>query len=74
MRRCDVPIKDRIAVNAVKSEVHIPHWGVTLRTLFGAALDAWPEGQPGERRDFTVIHKEKAIAVFHVQKHPLEAN
>lgn len=61
--------KCRVEVNTVNSTVSIPHWGITLRTLFGAALEAWPEGQPGERREFTVLHKEKQIAVIQVQQH-----
>jgi len=60
---------DSIAVNTVNSTVTVPHWGITLRTLFGAALEAWPEGEPGESRDFAVILKGKHIADIHVKKH-----
>lgn len=62
---------DEIEVNPVNSEMTVPHWGITLRTLFGAALDAWPEGKPGDRREFKVVMKDKEIATIHVQKHPL---
>lgn len=61
--------KSRVEVNTVNSTVSIPHWGITLRTLFGAALEAWPDGKPGERREFAVFHKEKQIAVIQVQQH-----
>lgn len=61
--------KSRVEVNDVNSTVSIPHWGITLRTLFGAALEAWPDGKPGERRDFRVFHKDKQIAVIQVQQH-----
>lgn len=60
--------KSRIEVNTVNSIITIPHWGVTLRSLFGAALDAWP-GEAGETRQFSVHHKDKAIAVINVRKH-----
>lgn len=63
--------KTRVVVNTVNSTIETPHWGITLRTLFGAALDAWPEATPGERRPFTVIYKDKEIATITVQKHNL---
>lgn len=66
--------RDRIEVNTVNSEVHIPHWGVTLRTVFGAVLDAWPDAAPGERRDFKLIHKDKDVGTIHVRHHSIEAN
>lgn len=65
----DTQIRERVEVNDVNSQITVPHWGITLRSLFGAALEAWPNPQPGERRDYTVMHKEKAIAVLHVQQH-----
>lgn len=65
-----LPIKERLAVNPVNSTITIPHWGVTLRTLYGAAISAWPERKPGETREFTVVHKDKPIAVLSVQEHP----
>lgn len=66
--------KQRVEVNAVNSTIEVPHWGITLRTLFGAALEAWPEGQPGERRAFTVLLKDKEIGTIHVQKHQNQFN
>lgn len=66
-------MKTRIDVNTVNSQLMIPHLGVTLRTVFGAAIEAWP-GTPGERREFTIIHKGKAVGVLHVQHHPIETN
>lgn len=63
-------MKRAVTVNTVNSSVEVPHWGITLRTLFGACLDAWPEAKPGERRDFSVRFKDKEIGVIHVQKHP----
>lgn len=61
--------KQQVEVNTVNSSINVPHWGITLRTLFGAALAAWPEASPGERRDFTVHYKDKEIGTIHVQKH-----
>jgi hypothetical protein len=61
--------KQLVDVNTANSTISVPHWGITLRTLFGAALAAWPEAQPGERRAFTVLMKDKEIATIHVQKH-----
>ena len=58
-----------VEVNDVNSTVSIPHWGITLRTLFGAVLASWRDPQPGERRDFTVLHKDTPIAVIHVRQH-----
>ena len=56
-------------VNDVNSTIVIPHWGVTLRTLFGAALAAWPDPAPGARREYHVIHKGAHIATLFVQQH-----
>lgn len=63
------PIRAPVEVNDVNSTIAVPHWGITLRTLFGAALASWPDAQPGERRNFTVLHKDTPIAVLHVQQH-----
>ena len=35
--------KQRVEVNAVNRTIDVPHWGITLRTLFGAAIEAWPK-------------------------------
>lgn len=61
-------IKSRVTVNTVNSTITIPHWGITMRTLFGAALEAWP-GAPGESRQFAVQYKDKAVATINVQHH-----
>lgn len=63
------PPRELVEVNSVNSTIVIPHWGITLRTLFGAALAAWPGATPGERRSFTVLHKGAPIAVLAVQQH-----
>ena len=65
----DQAISRRVEVNAVNSTITVPHWGITLRTLFGAALDSWPEARPGESRAFTVLYKDKAIATLNVHQH-----
>lgn len=67
-------LRPRIKVNAVNNEVHIPHWGVTLRTVFGAVLDAWPDAAPGECRDFKLIHKDKDVGTIHVRQHSTDSN
>lgn len=64
----------RIEVSTVKNEVAIPHWGVTLRTVFGAVLEAWPDAAPGECRDFKLIHKDKDVGTIHVRQHSIESN
>lgn len=61
--------RDPIPVNADNSTLQIPHWGVTLRTLFGAAVAAWPDAQAGERKQFRVLHKGKEVAVLNIQQH-----
>lgn len=65
----DEQIRSRIEVNTVNSQAVIPHLGITLRTLLGACLEVWPEGKPGESRQFAVRYKEKEIAVLNVRKH-----
>lgn len=60
--------KTRIAVNTDNSTIEAPHLGVTLRTLFGAAVAAWP-GAPGQTRPFTVQYKGKDIATLNVHHH-----
>lgn len=61
--------REPIDVNATTRTIDAPHWGVTLRTLFGAALSTFGDARPGERRMFTVRLKGKPIATLHVQKH-----
>lgn len=58
-----------VTVNDVNSTITVPHWGITLRTLFGAALATWPDAQPGGRRQYTVLHKGAPIATLSVQQH-----
>lgn len=60
---------EAIEVNDVKSEISIPHWGVTLRRLFGAALQAQTTPLPGELRQYAVRHKGAHIATLNVQQH-----
>lgn len=58
-----------VTVNSVNSVICIPHWGVTLRTLFGAAIAAWPDPTPGACRDFRITYKGADIALLHVKQH-----
>lgn len=61
--------RQQVEVNTDNSTIELPHWGITLRTLFGAALAAWPEGKPGESRDFDVQFKDKSVGTIHVRHH-----
>lgn len=63
------PIRAPVEVNDVNSTLSVPHWGITLRSLFGAALANWPDPKPGERRSYTVLHKDTPIGIVHVQQH-----
>lgn len=58
-----------VTVNDVNSTIVIPHWGITLRRLFGAALASQVNPVPGERRQYTVLHKDAPIATISVQQH-----
>jgi hypothetical protein len=58
-----------LEVNAAERTIDAKHWGYTLRTLFGAALAACGDAQPGERRMFTLRMKGRPIATLNVQKH-----
>lgn len=61
--------KDRVEVDDARSELTIPHWGITMRTLFGAAVAGWANPQPGQVRQFTVRHKDAHIATINVRQH-----
>lgn len=65
----DATEKHRVAVNDGNSTIEVPHWGITLRTLFGAALASWPNPQPGESREYSVQHKDKTIGAITVRQH-----
>lgn len=58
-----------VVVNDVNSTVTIPHWGITLRRLYGAALAGQENPVPGQRRRYTVLHKDAPIATIFVQQH-----
>lgn len=57
-----------IEVDTDGASVTVPHWGITLRRLFGAALDAWPDAPPGATRDVDVIYKGAHVATLHVRQ------
>lgn len=61
--------REPVVVNDVNSTIVVPHWGITLRTLFGAALASWPDPQPGDRRQYTVLYKDAPIATLNVRQH-----
>ena len=63
MRR--IPLR----VNPATRTIDAPHWGYTLRTLFGAAVSALDDANPGEERTFTVRMKGRPIATISVRKH-----
>lgn len=58
-----------IEVDQDLRKIYLPHWGITLRTLFGAALSTWPNPEAGERREYTVIHRDAPVATLFVQQH-----
>ncbi|OWT55246.1 hypothetical protein [Candidimonas nitroreducens] len=60
---------DPVLVNPVNHTVTIPHWGITLRTLYGAVLAAWPHPAPGELQRYTVLYKGAPIAAINVRQH-----
>ncbi len=62
-------INRRVEVNDVNRVVTVPHWGITLRTLFGACLEAWPDGKPGESREYQVQYQDKTIGAIRVRQH-----
>lgn len=61
--------REPIEVDDATSTIVTPHWGVTLRTLFGAALASQTNPIPGSRRDYTVLHKGAPIATIFVRQH-----
>jgi hypothetical protein len=60
--------KDLVQVDDATSTIVVPHWGITLRTLFGAAVEAWPDAKPGECRAYSVYLKGKCIGIINVQQ------
>lgn len=58
-----------VEVNDVNSTITVPHWGITLRRLYGAALASQPNPIPGSRRDYTVLFKDTPIATIFVRQH-----
>lgn len=62
-------MKEPIIVDSEKRTLAIPHWGVTLRSLFGAALRTWPHARPGQSRQFDVLHKGAVIGSITVRQH-----
>lgn len=63
------PQRDVIEVCHETQTIYMPHWGLTMRTLFGAALRTWPDPVPGERREYTVVHRDAPVATLYVQQH-----
>ncbi len=65
----DELVREPLTVNGVNRTITVPHLGITLRVLFGAALSSWPNPQPGERRDYSVVHRGACVATLHVKQH-----
>lgn len=61
--------KELIVIDDDKSEITVPHWGITLRSLFGAALSSQPNPSPGEQRQYAVRLKGAHIATLNVRQH-----
>lgn len=61
--------KEPVEVNDVNSTITVPHWGITLRALFGAALSSWENPQPGQTRQYQVQYKDATIATVNVRQH-----
>lgn len=62
-------MKAMILTDPDKRVLEVPHLGVTLRTMIGAALSAWPDPNPNERRSFRVQYKGTTIATLKVKQH-----
>lgn len=58
-----------VEVDDVNSTITVPHWGITLRRLYGAALASQTNPIPGSRRDYTVLFKGAPIATIFVRQH-----
>lgn len=61
--------RDPVQVNSVNRTITVPHLGITLRVLIGAALNNWPSPVPGERREYDVLYKRAAIGTLRVKQH-----
>lgn len=59
---------DTIRVDDAAGTVDVPHWGITLRTLFGACLAAQPTPPPSMRQ-YTVRLKSAEIGTINVKQH-----
>lgn len=62
-------MREPILVDYDRGTLVVPHLGVTLRVLMGAALAEWPDPQPNERREFAVKYKGVRVATLSVKQH-----
>lgn len=62
-------MKEPILVDQEARTLAVPHLGVTLRTMLGAALATWPDPLPLEVREYTVRYKNAAVATLNVRQH-----
>lgn len=63
-------MREPILVDYDRSTMVVPHLGVTLRVMIGAALADWPSPQPNQRRVFSVVYKGVNLAQLSVKQHP----
>lgn len=61
--------KDPIVADYAAGTIEVPHLGVTLRVLMGAALASWPVRQPGQRRKFTLNYRGARVGSITVRQH-----
>lgn len=59
---------DLVLVDDETGVVDVPHWGITLRRLFGACLAAQVNPEPGARQ-YVVRLKGAPIAIINVRQH-----
>lgn len=61
--------RDPILVDFDKRVMVVPHLGVTLRVMLGAALAQWPDPQPNDRCELTLVYKDTAIGTLRVRQY-----
>lgn len=59
----------RDPVTSDGATVTIPHWGITMRHIYGVALSSWPDRQPGQVKKFSVSLNGVEIATINVKEH-----
>ncbi len=58
---------EQVQVNMGLRTVTIPHWGITLRRIHGAVVQAWENPRAGEVREFSVKLDGATVATIYVK-------